>query len=58
MSAIAEFLHMGGYAFYVWGSYGLTVAVLFLNYWLPVRRERELIRKLSRLQAGKSGQGL
>lgn len=24
----SEFLHMGGYAFYVWGSYGVTAALI------------------------------
>lgn len=26
-----EFLNMGGYAAYVWPSYGLTVAIIVLN---------------------------
>lgn len=56
MTGISEFLQMGGYGFYVWTSYGLTVAVLLINYLLPVRREQQLIRKLSKLQSGKSGQ--
>jgi len=55
MTGIAEFFHMGGYALYVWGSFGLTVVVLVLNYLLPVRREQKLIQKLSRLQASKTG---
>ena len=53
MTAISEFLHMGGYAFYVWGSYGLAAVVLYLNYLLPVRRERKLMRKLSSIEASK-----
>ncbi len=52
---LSEFLHMGGYAFYVWTSYGLTAVIMFLNYWLPTRREQQLIRKLKRLQDSKSG---
>ncbi len=44
---IGEFLHMGGYAVYVWGSYGLTLLVLYINYALPLRREKQLARKLS-----------
>jgi len=28
---IAEFFAMGGYAFYVWGAYGLTAALLALE---------------------------
>jgi heme exporter protein CcmD len=32
-----EFLRMGGYAGYVWTSYGLTALVLLLN-WSAARR--------------------
>lgn len=31
MADLAEFFHMGGYAFYVWFSYGLTFIVLLAN---------------------------
>jgi heme exporter protein D len=52
---IREFLHMGGYAFYVWTSYGLALLVLYLNYVIPIRSERALIRKLSGRPPGKAG---
>ncbi len=29
--SVAAYLHMGGYAAYVWPSVGLTVAVIILN---------------------------
>jgi len=28
---MSDFLHMGGYAAWVWPSYGLTLAVIILN---------------------------
>ena len=28
MNGLREFLHMGGYAFYVWSSYGIALVVL------------------------------
>jgi heme exporter protein D len=28
---MSEFLNMGGYAAYVWPSYGLTLAIIVLN---------------------------
>ena len=31
-----EFFAMGGYAFYVWTSYGLTLVVLLANIIIPV----------------------
>ena len=36
---MSEFLHMGGYAWYVWGSYGVTFACLAIEIILLVRRE-------------------
>jgi len=36
---VSEFLHMGGYAWYVWGSYGVTFACLAIEIILLVRRE-------------------
>ena len=45
---IGEFLAMGGYAIYVWTSYTITLVIMMLNVIIPRRRERELIRKLSR----------
>ncbi len=39
---MAEFFAMGGYAPYVWGSYGLALMVLVYNAWIPVRRHRRL----------------
>ena len=45
---MAHYLHMGGYAFYVWTAYGLSLAVLVLNAVVPQRRERRLLRQLAR----------
>ncbi len=49
---INEFLHMGGYAFYVWTSYGLAAVILIANLLAPMltarRQRRELIGKLRR----------
>ena len=36
-----EFLSMGGYAWYVWGAYGVTFACLALEVFFLVRRSRE-----------------
>ncbi len=33
--SIQEFFAMGGYAFYVWTSYGLTLIVLLSQYYYP-----------------------
>ena len=35
---MSEFFAMGGYAFYVWGSYGVTFALLALEVFLLLKR--------------------
>lgn len=44
-----EFLNMGGYAAYVWSSYGISLVVLILNILLLIRKEKEMIRKIKQL---------
>lgn len=36
-----EFFAMGGYAFYVWTSYGLTLLVLLANVIIPVSQRKQ-----------------
>ena len=36
-----EFFAMGGYAFYVWGSYGVTFALLALELVVLLKRKHE-----------------
>jgi heme exporter protein D len=43
---MAEFLHMGGYASYVWSSYGIAFIVLLPLLLLPIREKKRLIKKL------------
>ncbi len=47
MSALIEFLRMGGYGPYVWSCYGLTAVVLLLNVLVPLYRERRFLRLLA-----------
>lgn len=50
-----NFLRMGGYGFFVWGSYGMAMAILVVEVWqLKVRRRRavaELQREATRRSA-------
>ncbi len=46
--AMKEFFYMGGYAFYIWTSYGLTLIVLLANLIIPYNQERTLLRTLAR----------
>ena len=45
---MSDFLHMGGYAIYVWASYLLGLLVVAVNLWQPWRAEREVWRQLQR----------
>jgi heme exporter protein D len=38
---MSEFFAMGGYAFYVWGAYGVTAAALAIEVFLLLKRKRE-----------------
>jgi heme exporter protein D len=40
--SLAEFFHMGGYAFYVWTAYGLAAVVIIANIWVPLRCQRSI----------------
>jgi heme exporter protein D len=48
MDALTEFLHMGGYAFYVWTAYAITTVVLVLNVFIPLRDASAQLRRLQR----------
>ena len=39
---MSEFLSMGGYGFYVWGSYGIAAAALALEVVFLLRRARKI----------------
>ncbi|MGI9301975.1 MAG: heme exporter protein CcmD [Gammaproteobacteria bacterium] len=45
---MSEFLHMGGYAFYVWTSYGLALIILLFNLVSPVVQRRRLLHEMAR----------
>ena len=38
---VSEFFAMGGYGFYVWGSYGVTFALLAIEVVVLMKRKRE-----------------
>ena len=46
-----EFLQMGGYAAYVWSSYGVVAIVLLLNVISSWRRYKSILRRLKRVHA-------
>jgi len=53
--SVGEFIAMGGYAFYIWGSYGLTAVLLALEVILVFKRQRTAQRNVDntvRVQKG------
>jgi len=44
----AAFFDMGGYAFYVWGSFGACAVLMIVEPILAARRRREILRSLRR----------
>jgi heme exporter protein D len=52
--SMVEFLAMGGYAFFVWSSYGLSLLVLALTFIWPVLQKRRLLQKLKQAHQRKS----
>ena len=45
---MTEFFQMGGYAVFVWPSYGIAALVLWLNWYLPRKHHEKELRLLKR----------
>ena len=43
-----DFLHMGGYARFVWPAYGLGLLVLAWNIWSALRLQRDALARARR----------
>ena len=44
--SISEFFYMGGYALYVWSSYGLALVVLAWIFVSPIYTKKSIIKEL------------
>lgn len=49
----SEFLAMGGYGLYVWGSYAVTLAVLAVEIAELIMRRRGVIERLAKFYAAR-----
>ena len=49
MSSIADFFYFSGYAWYVWGSYGVTAAFMIGEIILVMRGRKTMINRLARM---------
>jgi heme exporter protein D len=47
--SIAEFFDMGGYALYVWGSFGVTALLMVLEPILLRQRRRAILKRIARM---------
>ena len=47
--SMAEFFNMGGYAFYVWGSFGMTALLMIAEPVLVRGRRRSILKRISRM---------
>jgi heme exporter protein D len=45
-NSISEFLAMGGYGFYVWGSFAVTFIAMAIELWLINQRRKKVRRTL------------
>jgi len=44
--SLSEFFHMGGYALYVWSSYGLALVVMLAIFISPILARKQIIKDL------------
>jgi heme exporter protein D len=52
--SLQEFFAMGGYAFYVWTSYGITLVVLLANVIIPIVQRKQFFRQQALKQSRKT----
>ncbi len=45
-NSVGDFFAMGGYAFYVWGSFGITALVVIVEMLLVRSRRKEVVDQL------------
>jgi heme exporter protein D len=45
-NSFADFVHMGGYGLYVWGSYGAALVVMLIEPLLAVHRRRRALAQV------------
>ena len=48
--SVEQFFAMGGYAFYVWTSYGVTFLVLLVNIIIPIAQRKQFFAKALKKQ--------
>lgn len=49
MNSVSEFFAMGGYALYVWGSFGVTAVLMIIEPLLVKKRRTDVLKRVSRI---------
>lgn len=52
---VTEFFNMGGYALYVWGSFGMTAILMIAEPLLLRSRRKTVLRRLARMMRLNTG---
>lgn len=52
--SVAEFFNMGGYALYVWSSFGVTAALMLIEPLLVRGQRRSVLQRVARIIRMKS----
>lgn len=52
---MSEFLHMGGYAFYIWTAFGITLFSMAASVIFIILQQKKLKQKLSKRLKQKRG---
>jgi len=47
---MADFFAMGGYGFYVWGSYGATALLIIIEVIMLMRRKKMAIQRIKSIR--------
>jgi len=47
--SLSEFLHMGGYAWYVWGSFGVTFLFMLVEVVVLRGRRKAAVKQIKRM---------
>ena len=47
-NSLSDFLHMGGYGLYVWGSFGVTALIMSVEPIVVARNRKNTISRLKR----------
>jgi heme exporter protein D len=51
-NSFSDFIHMGGYGLYVWGSFGTCFITMLMELILVLNRQRNIQRKITEQDIG------